>query len=291
MIFYPWRGLTGKAMKNQTKQFFSVIALMTFLLSSANIFAEAGKSLFVYGKVDIKTTSGTTSFTKGMSFEAGDSVITGINGRTQLRMNDGAIFDLKPNTEFLIEDYVYTPSEFQGQNVATDDSKGFYKLIRGGFRAISGAIGKKNKKNYKVKTPVATIGIRGTDYTVNFCSANCQNPNGLYVSVLEGGVILNNAAGSLDIDPSQVGYVQNLNVAPVLTDAAVQVNQADDEEEVETTLIERDATDADGNRLAIEEGVEPTVDPVQNIVSARGAYAGNGEAGTLDKWCGNIVRS
>ena len=47
-----------------------------------------------------------------------------------------------------------------------------FNFIRGGMRTVSGAIGKVNRSNYSVKTPVATIGIRGTSYAAE------QQPNG-----------------------------------------------------------------------------------------------------------------
>jgi hypothetical protein len=39
-------------------------------------------------------------------------------------------------------------------------------LIEGGFRTITGLIAKREPNNYRVNTPTATIGVRGTDYAV-----------------------------------------------------------------------------------------------------------------------------
>ena len=49
----------------------------------------------------------------------------------------------------------------------------FFRLLKGGFRAVSGLIGHTRREDYAVQTPVATIGIRGTDYEVRMCSGDC----------------------------------------------------------------------------------------------------------------------
>lgn len=273
-----------KTMQKSLNKAFGLATLLAFTMGSTSLLADAGKSLFVYGKVELHEATGQVNkLTKGATLEEGDKVVTGINGRTQLRMTDGAIFDLKPNTEFLISEYKYEPTEFQGRKIASDDSKGFYKLVRGGFRAISGAIGKKNKKNYKVTTPVATIGIRGTDYTLVICESACSAnglvaPRGLYASVLEGGITLDNAGGVLNVDPGEYAYVANVGTAPVFT--ASQVTASTTDEEAAEPSIVRMGEDAEGNELAIEAGVEPVIvaEPVE-LTAARAAYTSGSQVG------------
>ena len=134
-----------------TKFFLSVSAVVL----SMSLFAEAGTSLFTYGQVQLRTSSGDLNdLNRGMEINTGDTVLTGINGRAQIRMIDGALFDIKPNSEFLIESYAFNPNQNNVASIADDkENKGFYRLVRGGFRAVSGLIGKRNKKNYRVKTP------------------------------------------------------------------------------------------------------------------------------------------
>jgi len=52
-------------------------------------------------------------------------------------------------------------------------ARSFFRLVKGGFRSITGLVGKINRDEYKVATPVATIGIRGTDITVIDCDIVC----------------------------------------------------------------------------------------------------------------------
>jgi hypothetical protein len=83
-----------------------------------------------------------------------------------------------------------------------------FNLLKGGFRAVTGAIGKRNHSSVTYKTAVATIGIRGTDFEVADCSLGCPDLSikpkpGLYFKVFQGGV----AANEKPYDADQAGYV------------------------------------------------------------------------------------
>jgi hypothetical protein len=90
---------------------------------------------------------------------ADDVLKTSSKGRLQIRFTDGSRLSLKPDTEFKITEYQFEPSRPQ-------DGKAIYKLLKGGMRTISGQIGKVDKEDYQLDAVVATIGIRGTDFTV-----------------------------------------------------------------------------------------------------------------------------
>ena len=77
-----------------------------------------------------------------------------------LQFVDGAKVTVRPNSAILIEDYVYNGN---AQDTAT------LSLISGGLRVITGAISKSNPENYKVRTPVALMGVRGTEFAVMLC--------------------------------------------------------------------------------------------------------------------------
>lgn len=118
-------------------------------------------------------------------FYEGDTILTGQKGRAQLRFNDGAIVSLSEDTELRIDRFAY--SENGGEQ------KSFVTLVKGGFRTITGAIGKSDPDDYQVKTRAATIGIRGTSYEL------VQNADGLSVGVTKGGITVRNSAGTLDL--------------------------------------------------------------------------------------------
>jgi len=188
--------------------------LLLLIYITPSFAADAGKTIFVLGKVEIVTISGEKiKLRKGSSINQGDTIISSKRGQAQIKMSDGTLLAIRPNSRFKIDDYEY--------NGDKNSDKSIYSLMKGGFRSITGKIGKENKSAYGVKTVVGTIGIRGTDYTARLCESDCNNADdGLYVSVLDGGVILKNDGGSLDVSPGEYGYILDQAVQPGYLESA-----------------------------------------------------------------------
>lgn len=154
---------------------------------------QIGKILITNGPTTAKAADGKQRvLNRGSAVNKGDTIQTQ-GARAQVRFTDGSLVALRPNTVFKVEEY-----NFNGTQDGSE--RGLYNLIKGGFRTISGAIGKVNKSNYRVKTPVATIGIRGTHYGVTLCSAgSCADQglsDGLYGGVVDGSIQTTNDGGS-----------------------------------------------------------------------------------------------
>ncbi|WP_018149879.1 FecR family protein [Leeia oryzae] len=155
---------------------------LLLLLCSLQLWAAAGKVEFVSGSVVAISNAGTRPLQKGSDVNASDLIDTQASGRAQIRFSDGAYLSLAPNTKFRIDRY-----KFNGSN--DGEETGFFSLLKGSFRTISGLIGKGKKEAYQVTTQTATIGIRGTEYTA-------EENNGLKVMVHKGAVLVTNDAGS-----------------------------------------------------------------------------------------------
>ena len=128
-------------------------------LNSAWARAEVGRVQFVHGDVQIMDAGGArrAMLQREVVYE-GDTLISAKSGYAQLRMIDDAVIALRPDTVLRVDTYYYHADQRDGSE------RGFFFLLKGGFRAITGAIGRNNKQNYLVTTPVATVGIRGTDH-------------------------------------------------------------------------------------------------------------------------------
>ena len=136
-----------------------VAAAITALLGASLPFtapaAVAGKANFAWGDVSITSPGGQSrALRRGEAIQSGDTINTG-RGRAQLHFKDGARVSLQPNSEFRVDEYNYEGKE-------DGKERSFFSLLKGGLRAISGLIGHRNKNTFRVNTPVATIGIRGT---------------------------------------------------------------------------------------------------------------------------------
>ena len=120
--------------------------------------AAAGKVQFVTGDVLIKSQNNQESrAAKGSEVNQGDTIISGKSGFAQLIMEDGGKLAVKADSQVKIETYHYNGKE-------DGNERALFALVKGGLRAVTGEIGRTNKQNYLIKTPSATIGIRGTDH-------------------------------------------------------------------------------------------------------------------------------
>lgn len=96
--------------------------------------------------------------------QAGEVLVTGDRSYAQIVMNDGTKMTLRPNSNLKIETY-------QFKQESPKDDNAVFSLIKGGFRTVTGLIGKRgNADAYKLRALGATIGIRGTDFTSRLCA-------------------------------------------------------------------------------------------------------------------------
>jgi hypothetical protein len=121
----------------------------------------------------------------------GTAVTTGADAQVVLRFDDGQQVVLNQNTEFRIVDFRYD---------ASDSDRTVFDLVKGALRMLSGAIVGRNRQVVALRTPQATMGIRGTDFMVVLV-------NPAYVSVLQGAVSVTNAAGTVAFGAGSFGSV------------------------------------------------------------------------------------
>lgn len=193
------------------QNFLLTVLALVFLLASDVASAAAGKIVFARGDVKVERAGQTLVLDKGAQIEAGDTIVTGADGRAQLLMADGDRMALRTNTRFTVDEFKAPDSPDKPET-----GRSFYSLVKGGFRAVTRSLGKRGLDSYRVKTPVATIGIRGTTYWVVYHPGDANNPAGYYFGVSEGGLSVGNNAGQMDFSAGQFGYVKDLNSPPQL---------------------------------------------------------------------------
>ncbi|MCZ7561311.1 MAG: FecR family protein [Burkholderiaceae bacterium] len=175
--------------------------------------AADGRALVASGGVTVQRgAAAPTPVAAGAEFESGDVIRTGADGRVQIRFTDGAIFSLQPGTAFRIDEY-----RFDGPS-----QRGFFFLVRGALRTISGAIGKRNHDDYRMQTPTATVGVRGTEYVAEqtVCDPRCApGPReGLRVSVTRGRIVVATRGGAVEVGEGESAAADNPDAAPRMTD-------------------------------------------------------------------------
>jgi hypothetical protein len=156
----------------------------------------------------------------------GDSFVLGADSYLDLDLEDEGRILLRPNTTFQIQSYHYDadahePVDASGQPLikpaTAQPENAFFKLVKGGLRAVDGIIGKTNPQSYGVETPVATIGVRGTAFDVRYCGDDCTDEadtggkpdNGLYTSVTEGSIGVKNDSGETVTPAGHSSFVKS----------------------------------------------------------------------------------
>ncbi len=137
-----------------------VLGFSLFASSFAMTADNTGMVVASRGSVTAEIAGEQRVLKQGDDIFVADQIITGNKSFAVLQFVDGAKVTVRPNSAMLIEDYVYNGTD---QDVAT------LSLVSGGLRVITGAMAKSNPENYKVRTPVALMGVRGTEFAVMLC--------------------------------------------------------------------------------------------------------------------------
>lgn len=155
--------------------------LLAGLLSCAGLAhaAEAARVVFVAGAVH----SGNTQLQLGNAIQEGDRIATGADGYVYLKTVDNGFLILRPGSQAQIVSYRIDQKHPENSRIK-------FELSHGVARSISGEGVKRSRQNFRFNTPVAAIGVRGTDFTV-FTDQNTSR-----VAVVSGGVIVSPLAGS-----------------------------------------------------------------------------------------------
>lgn len=167
--------------------FLCLACTATFLSQSVSAADVAGRIIMARG--DVKAISGDgviRQLKRRDSIYSHEVIKTGEKSKVQIRFIDNALLALKENSELNIKAYVYS-------EVNEKDNQVLMELVTGGFRTLTGKIGKGNKEAYKVDTPVASIGIRGTLYDVQISFDK------ILAGVWKGGISLNTPQGKFDL--------------------------------------------------------------------------------------------
>lgn len=222
------------------------VSLLSYSASANN---SIGQVIFTTGSVRAVNDGEVRVLRKGSKVHEGDVVKSSRFGRSQIRMKDGALIALRPGSEFGFNEYQYDEED-------NSNNSSVLSLIKGGFRTISGLIGKAFKQNYKVRTAVATIGIRGTHYGLTICQqGDCNTDDkdiedGLYGSVIDGEVSAKNDSGEFVFSNDEFFHVESIGSQPrgLIKPPGVVFAQYNSEEALEkigvlakksTSIIER----------------------------------------------------
>lgn len=103
----------------------------------------------------------------GTALAPGDVLNTSRTSAAFVRFQDGSELAVRPGSRLQLEDYRFLRDRPEQDSMVL-------RLLKGGLRQLSGLIGKRgNRAAYQLRTVTATIGVRGTDFTVRLCEDDC----------------------------------------------------------------------------------------------------------------------
>jgi ferric-dicitrate binding protein FerR (iron transport regulator) len=127
-----------------------------------------------------------------------DHVVTGPNGRAKFLLLDETVFTIGPNSDIVMDEFVYDPATSAGKITAS--------LVKGTFRFISGKVAHHDPRDMKLRVPSGAIGDRGTEYEVVV-----QQDGSVRLKVFEGEVSFTANSGG---PPMIISSGQMTTIAP-----------------------------------------------------------------------------
>jgi hypothetical protein len=152
-------------MRNQRLKRTAIKALLSAALlgfASLSWAQVVGTIAHLSGPLVAKKSNGTVRVLAVKSeVENGDTLVAEKNTYAQIKFVDNGEITLRPGTVFKIENYSYSADK-------PESDAEHLELIKGGLRSVTGLLGKRNKEKFALKTPSATIGIRGTTFIAQY---------------------------------------------------------------------------------------------------------------------------
>lgn len=147
-----------------------------------------GRVSLVLGKAYIKAPDNSRVEIKvGQIIRASDKITTEANGHVHIRFVDNALVSIRPESQLEILSY-----EFESDSPENSTIK--FNLIEGVTRSISGEGAKAARTRFRMNTPIAAIGVRGTDFVVR---ASGETVRAL---VNEGSIVLAPFSDQCDVN-------------------------------------------------------------------------------------------
>jgi len=195
----------GRAMKIPALIIFGI--LMAQSVCAQELF---GTVEAVWGSATVSDANGTSKpVASGLKIFAGQSIQTANDGEVHIVTEDSGLIALRPNSSFRIDRY-------QAKGEPSDEV--FFSLFKGALRSITGWIAKRNGAAYRLSTPTATIGVRGTDHETTVLETAMEDDlPGTFDTVNEGVTVLHTAKGDIEVHPGEHAFApRDQNIAPAI---------------------------------------------------------------------------
>ena len=196
-----------------------LFAAAATLSAVAHAAGSVGQVTHLSGVLTAKRADGSTKLLSVKSdVQEGDTLGTEQETYARVKFADGAEVVLRPGSQLKVAAYAFDQAKPESDNVVLN-------MLKGGLRAVTGLVGKRNRDAVTFATTTATIGIRGTSFGALFCQNDCAGiptvsgkppEDGLHLDVSDGIIVVKNAAGQQQIKLGEYGFVRSATTPPVL---------------------------------------------------------------------------
>lgn len=197
-----------------------VILTLLVLISQTN-FAAVGKVSEQTGPTEIVRNQKSIPSSVNSGVEMNDTIVTA-KAKAKLTFDDNTTVNITEQSKLVIDDFVYDSKKGAGKLAM--------KVVMGTARYASGQIAKNNPQAVDIKTPTATVAVRGTDFSMTVDelgrSLIMLLPSCDKKGCVTGAIEVSNESGTVFMDVAfQTTVVSGLNVAPTKP-VIVMVDQA-----------------------------------------------------------------
>lgn len=146
--------------------------------ATASTAAIVGQVTLVIGQASVRLSDGSSQpLQRGATIKVGDRIETQAGGHVHLKFVDGGLLSVRPASRLFIENYSY--SALRPEQGAIK-----FRLDEGVVRSITGNWGEAARDRFRLNTPMAAIGVKGTDFIVG------ASPDKTAASVYTGAIML-----------------------------------------------------------------------------------------------------
>jgi hypothetical protein len=173
--------------------------------------SQIGEVSLVLGKAWLESAGGRKKpIIPGTLIRATDRIHTESNGHVHIRFIDQALVSVRPDSRLQIVRYDYSAEQPEQSTIKLS-------LEEGVTRSISGKGARAARERFRMNTPIAAIGVRGTDFLVS------ASQGGVRALVNEGAIVLAPFSSDCTVDafgPCAVNAIE-------LTDTSLQIIELD----------------------------------------------------------------
>jgi hypothetical protein len=186
-LAFPLMGMGGAAHASTPGQpLGAVVGEATFVIGAASLLQEDGSS---------------RALDRGAAVRVGDRIETKAGGHVHLRFVDGGRLSVRPASRLHIESYSHSAQQPQLGAIK-------FRLDEGVVRSITGSWGEAARERFRLNTPVAAIGVKGTDFVVR--SDMERTAASVYTGAITLTPLANNGCGA-SVGPCISGHEKLLS--------------------------------------------------------------------------------